>query len=51
MHLEDRAEQNVKMLNGENREQDIERHAREWIAAHQAAFDSWIAAALAVGKN
>lgn len=51
MHLQDRAEQNVKMLNGENREEDIERHARDWIAAHQTEFDAWIAAALAAGKS
>ena len=50
MDLRDRAEQNVKMLNGENRDTDIDRHAREWIAKNQAAFDSWINAALAVAK-
>jgi len=51
MTLEDRAEQNIKMLNGENREEDIGRHAREWIAKHQAEFDAWIAAAIVAGKK
>ncbi|MBL8701643.1 MAG: glycine betaine/L-proline ABC transporter substrate-binding protein ProX [Alphaproteobacteria bacterium] len=48
MVLQDRAEQNARMLNGENREEDIERHARAWISANQQKFDSWIAAAMAV---
>lgn len=50
MKLEDRAEQNQKMLNGENREADIDRHARAWIKANEAMFDGWIKAALAAGK-
>ncbi|MGO4175520.1 glycine betaine/L-proline ABC transporter substrate-binding protein ProX [Bosea sp. TAF32] len=50
MTLKDRADQNQKMLNGENREADIDRHAREWIKAHQAEFDGWIKAAIAAAK-
>jgi glycine betaine/proline transport system substrate-binding protein len=51
MHFNDRAEQNRKMLNGENREEDIDRHAKEWIKANQAKFDSWIAQAIASAKS
>lgn len=50
MTLEDRAIQNQKMLNGENREADIDRHAREWIKAHQAEFDGWIKRAMAAAN-
>jgi glycine betaine/proline transport system substrate-binding protein len=51
MHFNDRAEQNRKMLNGENREEDIDRHAKEWIKTNQAKFDSWIAQAIASAKS
>jgi glycine betaine/proline transport system substrate-binding protein len=51
MHFIDRAEQNRKMLNGENREEDIDRHAKEWIKTNQAKFDSWIAQAIASAKS
>lgn len=47
MKLEDRAEQNQRMLNGENREADIERHARTWIKANEAMFEGWIKTAIA----
>lgn len=30
---------------GEDKAEDIQRHADEWIAAHQAEYDSWLAAA------
>lgn len=39
--------QNALMFEGEDREEDIQRHAEEWIADNQALFDSWIDAALA----
>lgn len=39
--------QNAKMNDGENKQPDIERHAQEWIKAHQAEWDKWIAAAKA----
>lgn len=38
--------QNMKMKNGEKSEKDIDRHADEWIAAHQETFDKWIAEAV-----
>lgn len=50
MSLVDRAEQNVKMLNGEGREEDIARHAEEWIAAHREEFDTWLEAARAAAE-
>lgn len=37
--------QNLKMRDGEDSEKDIERHAEEWIKAHQETFDGWIAEA------
>lgn len=50
MVLQDRADQNKRMLAGENREPDIDRHAREWIKKNEAAFESWIKAAIAKAK-
>ncbi|MBU2965275.1 glycine betaine/L-proline ABC transporter substrate-binding protein ProX [Amphritea sp. 2_MG-2023] len=46
----DESAQNLKMQNGEKSIADIKRHAHDWIAAHQAKFDSWLAAARAVEK-
>lgn len=40
--------QNLRMHQGQASEADIERHANGWIAAHQALFDGWISAAIAV---
>jgi glycine betaine/proline transport system substrate-binding protein len=42
MSLDDRVEQNTRMMNGENKEADIRRHADEWIANNRAKFDAWI---------
>jgi len=38
--------QNMKMAEGEDSDEDIRRHAAEWIAANQADFDSWVAQAM-----
>ena len=38
--------QNRLMHDGENRQQDIERHTDAWIMAHQKTFDGWIQTAL-----
>ena len=46
----DESAENLKMQNGEKSIADIKRHAHDWIAAHQAKFDSWLAAARAVEK-
>lgn len=37
--------ENLLMRDGEDSEKDIERHAEEWIKAHQETFDGWIAEA------
>ena len=42
--------QNLRMSQGENKPQDIERHTDGWIKAHQKTFDGWIAQALAAAK-
>ena len=41
--------QNLRMRDGENKPQDIERHAAGWAKGHQAVFDGWIRQALAAG--
>ena len=48
--LNDISTQNRLMHDGENRQQDIERHTDGWIKAHQKTFDGWIAQALAAAK-
>lgn len=48
--IDDIAEQNLKMRDGEKKAKDIERHANEWIAANQATFDQWIQEAVAAVK-
>lgn len=45
MKLEDRVEQNGKMMNGENRDANMKQHAAQWIAKNQATFDGWVAEA------
>ncbi|WP_210529558.1 glycine betaine/L-proline ABC transporter substrate-binding protein ProX [Rubellimicrobium arenae] len=41
----------LRISSGEDSDEDIERHADEWIAAHQAEYDSWLAAARAAVPN
>ncbi|BAU74090.1 glycine betaine/L-proline ABC transporter substrate-binding protein ProX [Metapseudomonas furukawaii] len=38
----DESAQNLKMQQGEKKPADIERHAKEWIAAHRQQFDAWL---------
>ncbi|HKJ63206.1 MAG TPA: glycine betaine/L-proline ABC transporter substrate-binding protein ProX [Hyphomicrobiales bacterium] len=38
--------QNAKMNAGEDKQEDIERHASEWIKANQDVFDGWIKSAM-----
>ena len=38
-------EQNTRMENGEKNQNDIERHAQEWITKHKSTWDGWLAAA------
>jgi glycine betaine/proline transport system substrate-binding protein len=39
--------QNLRMRDGQNKPQDVERHTDGWIKAHQKTFDGWVAQALA----
>ncbi len=43
--LEDIFEQNAKMNAGEGDEEDVQRHASEWIEAHSDEVDGWLKAA------
>ncbi len=43
----DVANENVKYSNGENTEDDVKRHAAEWIAENRELVDSWLDAARA----
>lgn len=40
--LADINEQNTRMQDGEKSQKDIERHAREWIAANQGTWNGWL---------
>ena len=40
--IEDINAQNLRMKNGEDKPDDIQKHVQEWIAAHQAEFDAWV---------
>ncbi|WP_164485379.1 glycine betaine/L-proline ABC transporter substrate-binding protein ProX [Pseudomonas chlororaphis] len=48
---DDESAQNLKMHNGENSAADIKRHAAEWITAHRAQYDSWLADARAAASK
>ena len=43
--LADVNEQNTRMQNGEKAQEDIERHAREWIQKNRSTWDGWLSAA------
>jgi len=43
--LSDINEQNAKMENGQKSQEDIERHAQEWIANNKEKWDNWLDAA------
>ena len=45
--IEDINAENLLVNEGENSEEDIKGHAADWIAAHQAQWDEWIAEAKA----
>jgi len=42
--------QNTRMENGEKSQQDIERHAQEWIAANQQTWNGWMEEARKAAK-
>jgi ABC-type proline/glycine betaine transport system substrate-binding protein/ABC-type amino acid transport substrate-binding protein len=46
--LEDISRQNARMIDGEDRYADIQRHAREWIKRHRHQIDLWLEAARAL---
>ncbi|MBT8367595.1 MAG: glycine betaine/L-proline ABC transporter substrate-binding protein ProX, partial [Deltaproteobacteria bacterium] len=46
--LKDISRQNAKMLDGEDDDEDIRRHALEWIAANREKIDLWLKAARAL---
>jgi len=48
--LQDIAAQNVLMREGENSEEDIRRHAEEWIENNPDQVDSWLTAARAAAQ-
>ena len=48
--LADIAAQNVLMAAGENSEEDIRRHADEWIEANREQVDLWLDAARSAAK-
>ena len=48
--LEDINEQNTKMQEGEKSQNDIERHAAEWISANQQKWDTWLDSARMAAK-
>lgn len=35
-------QESLRIKNGENKPEDIQRHAQEWIASNQELFDSWL---------
>jgi glycine betaine/proline transport system substrate-binding protein len=43
--------QNLRMREGQNKPQDVERHTDAWIKAHQKTFDGWISQALSAAKR
>ncbi|HVR50925.1 MAG TPA: glycine betaine/L-proline ABC transporter substrate-binding protein ProX [Pseudorhodoferax sp.] len=43
--------QNLRMRDGQNKPQDVERHTDAWIKAHQKTFDGWIAQARQAARN
>ena len=45
--LEDIAAQNVRLAGGQNSDEEIERHADEWIQANRELVDGWLSAARA----
>ena len=48
--LEDIAAQNVLMANGENTDEDIRRHAQEWLEINRSQVDVWVNSARQVQK-
>ncbi len=49
--LEDIANQNVLLAAGQNSDEDIRRHAREWIEANRDIVDPWLEAARSAAQG
>lgn len=49
--IDDISKQNRLMNEGQNQQQDVERHVDGWIKAHQKTFDGWVAQAMAAAGN
>jgi glycine betaine/proline transport system substrate-binding protein len=45
--IEDINAQNLRMKKGEDKPEDIDKHVKEWINAHQDQFDTWVKEAAA----
>ena len=50
LDINDISAENKLITDGENTQDDIQRHADDWIKAHQAEYDSWQAAARDAAK-
>lgn len=50
LDINDISAENKLIADGENTEDDIQRHADDWIKAHQADYDAWLAAARDAAK-
>jgi ABC-type amino acid transport substrate-binding protein len=48
--LRDISRQNARMLHGEDEDEDIRRHALEWITGHREEIDGWLEAARALQR-
>lgn len=48
--IDDISKQNRLMNEGQNQQQDVERHVDGWIKAHQKTFDGWVAQAMAAAN-
>lgn len=50
LDINDISAENKLIADGENTEEAIDKHVADWIAAHQAEYDSWLAAAREAAK-
>lgn len=50
MDINDVSAEALRIKNGEDKPEDLQRHAEEWIAAHRAEYDAWLAAARAAAQ-
>lgn len=50
LDINDISAENKLITDGENTQEDIDRHVADWIAAHQAEYDGWLEAARAAAN-